>query len=209
MSAPNASPKKKLSELNRKKRGVHPEPCHGVKDSIDGEGARTDNVSLPADGSKNNAGVIKHELSQASVAILTSRLKKDDPLSKKAKTLQRSTTSFSNHCMGQTTQKDKKLSIPLNQNSNNSNLSFSTILDNSNFLSPDNANRRASIQLLKEKMASEEGRRFTIQSKVQSWFAPAISPVNIKLFGGKRAIEKEKWRSRQAGWIIHPMSTLR
>ena len=66
-------------------------------------------------------------------------------------------------------------------------------------------NRRASINILSENL----GRRRTIQHRVKSWIAPSNTPANVKMFGGKRAIYNEQMRSRAAGWVIHPYSSLR
>jgi len=66
-------------------------------------------------------------------------------------------------------------------------------------------NRRASINILSENLT----RRRTIHHRVKSWIAPSNTPANIKMFGGKRAIHNEQLRSRAAGWVIHPYSSLR
>ncbi|XP_057302359.1 potassium/sodium hyperpolarization-activated cyclic nucleotide-gated channel 1-like [Hydractinia symbiolongicarpus] len=45
--------------------------------------------------------------------------------------------------------------------------------------------------------------------KVRSWLIPSETPANVKIFGGRRAVQEEQIRSRNAGWIIHPYSNMR
>ena len=68
-----------------------------------------------------------------------------------------------------------------------------------------NQHRRLSINVLQ----SNINRRNTIQRRVRSWIAPATTPANVKIFGGKRAVQIEQQRSKAAGWVIHPYSSLR
>lgn len=75
----------------------------------------------------------------------------------------------------------------------------------SRYLTTLETNRRASINILSENL----NRRRTIQHRVKSWIAPSNTPANVKIFGGKRAIHIEQLRSRAAGWVIHPYSSLR
>lgn len=72
-------------------------------------------------------------------------------------------------------------------------------------------NRRASIAVLQNKVNQYNNpyaRRKTVDV-LRSWLAPAETPTNCKIFGGKRAVQEEKTRSLAAGWIIHPYSNLR
>lgn len=85
-----------------------------------------------------------------------------------------------------------------------------TNLQNKNFLNPYEQNRRVSIKVLEDSL--NEGdltRRKTIHHKVRSWLIPSETPANVKIFGGRRAVQEERIRSRNAGWIIHPYSNLR
>jgi len=80
-----------------------------------------------------------------------------------------------------------------------------------NDLTPMEINRRASIQVIQNHLLVSErqpNRRTTVQI-VRSWMAPSESPVNLKIFGGSRAVKEEQLRARNAGWVIHPFSGLR
>lgn len=68
-----------------------------------------------------------------------------------------------------------------------------------------NQHRRLSINVLQSNLT----RRNTIQRRVRSWIAPANTSANVKIFGGKRAVQIEQQRSKAAGWVIHPYSSLR
>ena len=81
---------------------------------------------------------------------------------------------------------------------------------NTHYLTPEEINRRNSIKLLKHQLQTHErGIRRTTVQMFRSWMAPSETPVNVKLFGGARAVQEEQERSRDAGWIIHPYSSLR
>ena len=81
---------------------------------------------------------------------------------------------------------------------------------NTHCLTPQEMNRRNSIKLLKYQLQTHErGIRRTTVQLFRSWMAPSETPVNLKLFGGARAVQEEQERSRDAGWIIHPYSSLR
>lgn len=73
------------------------------------------------------------------------------------------------------------------------------------FLTPLENNRRASLNVLKTNFE----RRKTLHHRVKSWIAPSDTPANAKIFGGRRAVQEEQIRSKNAGWIIHPYSSLR
>ena len=75
----------------------------------------------------------------------------------------------------------------------------------SRYLTTLETNRRASINILSDKL----NRRRTITHRVKSWIVPSDTPANVKIFGGKRAIRIEQIRTRAAGWVIHPYSGLR
>ena len=49
----------------------------------------------------------------------------------------------------------------------------------------------------------------TSSDLIKELFIPAPSPLNVKLFGGHTAVEMERERSRNSGYIIHPCSKLR
>lgn len=81
---------------------------------------------------------------------------------------------------------------------------------NIHYLTAQEINRRNSIKLLKYQLETHErGIRRTTVQLFRSWMAPSETPVNLKLFGGARAVQEEQERSRDAGWIIHPYSSLR
>ena len=51
--------------------------------------------------------------------------------------------------------------------------------------------------------------RKTLPQILKAWIAPSDTTTNAKIFGGRRAVQEEQIRSRDAGWIIHPYSSLR
>ena len=75
----------------------------------------------------------------------------------------------------------------------------------SQYLNPLENNRRASINILHDNLL----RRKTLHHRVKSWIAPSDTPANAKIFGGRRAVQIEQIRSKKAGWIVHPYSSLR
>ena len=66
-------------------------------------------------------------------------------------------------------------------------------------------NRRNSINIIQGNL----DRNKTLHHRVKSWIAPSDTPANAKIFGGRRAVQIEQIRSKAAGWIIHPYSSLR
>lgn len=51
--------------------------------------------------------------------------------------------------------------------------------------------------------------RTTSAELIKELLYPADTPLNIRLFGGRKAVEMEIERSRKSGYIIHPCSKLR
>jgi Ion transport protein N-terminal. len=66
-------------------------------------------------------------------------------------------------------------------------------------------NRRNSINIIQSNLDQSK----TLHHRVKSWIAPSDTPANAKIFGGRRAVQIEQIRSKAAGWVIHPYSSLR
>ena len=89
---------------------------------------------------------------------------------------------------------------------NNSRLLANFTQTPSRYLTPFEHNRQASIDINGNGNTSQQK---TIQQRFKLWIAPSNTPANVKIFGGKRAIQIEQSRSKAAGWVIHPYSSLR
>lgn len=73
------------------------------------------------------------------------------------------------------------------------------------FPTPLENNQRASLNAPQTSFE----RRTTLNQRVKLWIAPSDTPANAKIFGGRRAVQEEQLRSKNAGWIIHPYSRMR
>ena len=52
-------------------------------------------------------------------------------------------------------------------------------------------------------------RRATSAELIREFLGPADTPVNARLFGGKKAVQVEIERAKSYGYVIHPCSKLR
>ena len=65
--------------------------------------------------------------------------------------------------------------------------------------------KNISLGLLHKDISRRQG----IANAVKTWFMPSTTAINLKLFGGKKAVQIEQERAREAGMIIHPCSRFR